>query len=163
MEFRVATLADLENIATIFLKCWTISYSEVLSESARKSFSLESAKDLWRTSIETPEDKETVLLINEDAIAVVFRIGGDKTDHNRGHLFSLYVDPAHAGKGLGKASLMEAMDRIRVRGFHEMTLWVFAENTIANSLYTKAGFTPSGNSRTTPEWGAQEIELITTL
>jgi predicted GNAT family acetyltransferase len=44
-----------------------------------------------------------------------------------------------------------------------MTLWVFANNDIANSLYSKSGFAPTGNSRTTPEWGALEIELIAAL
>jgi ribosomal protein S18 acetylase RimI-like enzyme len=163
MEFRTATVDDLPVIAEIFLRCWTISYKAVLSESARDSFTPESAAELWRKSIESPGDKQTLLLIDEENAVAVFRIGSDKDDSSRGHLFSLYVDPDSAGRGFGKGALKEAMGRNRDRGFAQMTLWVFANNDIANSLYTKSGFAPTGKSRTTPEWGALEIELIVAL
>jgi ribosomal protein S18 acetylase RimI-like enzyme len=163
MEFRAATVDDLPVIAEIFLRCWTISYKSVLSESARNSFTLESAAELWRKSIELPEDKQTLLLIDSEKAVAVFRIGSDKDDSSRGHLFSLYVDPDSAGRGFGKSALREAIERNRDRGFTQMTLWVFADNEIANSLYTKSGFAPTGKSRTTPEWGALEIELIASL
>jgi ribosomal protein S18 acetylase RimI-like enzyme len=163
MEFRTATVDDLPAIAKIFLRCWTISYKSVLSESARDSFTPESAAELWRKSIELPEDKQTLLLIDGKKAVAVFRIGSDKDDSSRGHLFSLYVDPDSAGRGFGKGALKEAMKRNRDRGFIQMTLWVFANNETANSLYTKNGFAPTGKSRTTPEWGALEIELIATL
>ena len=55
------------------------------------------------------------------------------------------------------------MRRSRSKGFAEMTLWVFANNEIANSLYIKNGFSSTGKSRTTPEWATLEIELIATL
>ena len=163
MEFRAATVDDLPAIAEIFLRCWTISYKSVLSESARNSFTPESAAELWRKSIELPEDKQTLLLIDGEKAVAVFRIGSDKDDSSRGHLFSLYVDPDSAGRGFGKSALKEAIERNRDRGFTQMTLWVFADNEIANSLYTKSGFAPTGKSRTTPEWGALEIELIASL
>jgi ribosomal protein S18 acetylase RimI-like enzyme len=163
MEFRTATVDDLPVIAEIFLRCWSISYKAVLSESARDSFTPESAAELWRKSIESPGDKQTLLLIDEKKAVAVFRIGSDKDDSSRGHLFSLYVDPDSAGRGFGKGALKEAMQRNRDRGFAQMTLWVFANNDIANSLYTKSGFAPTGKSRTTPEWGALEIELIVAL
>jgi ribosomal protein S18 acetylase RimI-like enzyme len=163
MEFRTATVDDLPVIAKIFLRCWTISYKSVLSESARDSFTPESAAELWRKSIELPEEKQTLLLIDGEKAVAVFRIGSDKDDSSRGHLFSLYVDPDSAGRGFGKGALKEAMKRNRDRGFMQMTLWVFANNEIANSLYTKNGFASTGKSRTTPEWGALEIELIAAL
>jgi ribosomal protein S18 acetylase RimI-like enzyme len=163
MEFRTATVDDLPVIAEIFLRCWTISYKSVLSESARDSFTPESAAELWRKSIELPEEKQTLLLIDGEKAVAVFRIGSDKDDSSRGHLFSLYVDPDSAGRGFGKSALKEAMKRNRDRGFTQMTLWVFANNEIANSLYTKNGFASTGKSRTTPEWGALEIELIAAL
>jgi ribosomal protein S18 acetylase RimI-like enzyme len=163
MGFRSATVDDLPVIAEIFLRCWTISYKSVLSESARGSFTPESAAELWRKSIEVPGDKQTLLLIDGEKAVAVFRIGTDKDDSSRGHLFSLYVDPDSAGRGFGKSALKEAIERNRARGFAQMTLWVFADNEIANSLYTKSGFAPTGKSRTTPEWGALEIELIAAL
>lgn len=160
MHLKSAEIEDLPLIANLFLRCWTISYASVLSESARVIFDFNSAQDLWRTSIETPGDKQTVLVLEGEDVVAVFRIGSDKDEPTQGHLFSLYVDPDFAGRGYGKFALLESIKRSRAAGFKAMTLWVFAENERANSLYLRNGFTATGKSRMTPEWGAIEIELI---
>jgi ribosomal protein S18 acetylase RimI-like enzyme len=163
MQLKSAEIKDLAAIANLFLRCWTISYASVLSASARSAFDFESAKELWRTSIENPGDKQTLLVLEGEDVVAVFRIGSDKDEPTRGHLFSLYVDPDFAGRGYGKFALTEAMERNRIAGFNLMTLWVFAENERANSLYLKNGFSATGKSRVTPEWGAVEIELIANI
>jgi ribosomal protein S18 acetylase RimI-like enzyme len=163
MHLRSAEIKDLPAIANLFLRCWTISYASVLSESARSAFDLESAKDLWRTSIENPGDKQTLLMVENEDVVAVFRIGSDKDDPTQGHLFSLYVDPDFAGRGYGKFALLESIKRSKSAGFKAMTLWVFAENERANSLYLKHGFSATGKSRVTPDWGALEIELIANI
>ena len=160
MHLKSAEIDDLPVIANLFLRCWTISYASVLSESARLTFDFESAKELWRTSIETPGDKQTLLVLEDEEVVAVFRIGSDKDEPTNGHLFSLYVDPDFAGRGYGKFALLESITRSKAAGFKAMTLWVFAGNERANSLYLKNGFTATGRSRVTPEWGAVEIELI---
>lgn len=160
MHLKSADNEDLPVIANLFLRCWTISYASVLSESARSTFDFDSAQELWRTSIETPGDKQTLLVLEGEEVVAVFRIGSDKDEPTRGHLFSLYVDPDFAGRGYGKFALLESIKRNRAAGFKAMTLWVFAENERANLLYLRNGFASTGKSRVTPEWGAVEIELI---
>jgi ribosomal protein S18 acetylase RimI-like enzyme len=163
MQLKSADIKDLPTIANLFLRCWSISYASVLSESARSTFDFISAQDLWRTSIETPGDKQTLLVLEGEDVVGVFRIGSDKDEPARGHLFSLYIDPDFAGRGYGKFALTEAIKRNKESGFDLMTLWVFAENERANALYLKNGFTATGRSRMTPEWGALEIELIANI
>lgn len=160
MHLESAEITDLPAIANLFLRCWTISYASVLSESSRATFDFESAKELWRASIENPGDKQTLLVLESEEVVAVFRIGSDKDDPTQGHLFSLYVDPDFAGLGYGKFALLESVTRSKAAGFKAMTLWVFAENERANVLYLKNGFIATGKSRVNPEWGALEIELI---
>ena len=94
------------------------------------------------------------------ALVGFFRIGTDKNDPTRGHLFSLYVDPELAGRGFGTKLLQNAVASTRAKGFNEMTLWVFEENTAARSLYEKFGFSPTGENKITPEWNTPEIEML---
>jgi len=47
MELRLAHASDLTDIANLFLKCWEISYTEVLSQETRDAMTLASAHELW--------------------------------------------------------------------------------------------------------------------
>jgi len=56
--------------------------------------------------------------------------------------------------------LEAAIAEVKADGFDQMSLWVFDENKIAKSLYTKCGFVATGKNKTTPEWNALEIEML---
>lgn len=159
MQFAEASLGDLTDISRIFHDCWHISYKDLLSKDVREAMSLVAAEELWRPSLENPQDRQTIVGKIGQEILSVFRIGSDKDVPRSGHLFSLYVSPSASGNGYGGQSLEEAMARIRKKGFTEMTLWVFKENMVANSLYRKYGFLPTGRTRIDERWRADEIEL----
>ena len=160
MEFKPAALSDVPEIADLFLQCWHISYSEVLSQKARDSMDLEAATELWSKALSTNLDRKTFLALENDDFIGVFRVGSDPKLSQRGHLFSLYVSPSFAGKGYGKRLLEKSIEETRSEGFGEMSLWVFNDNTIAKSLYSKYGFVATSEQRITPEWNALEIEMV---
>lgn len=163
MEFRTATLRDLEKIAKLFRNCWQISYAELLKEDVRSAMTLESAMELWKPSLINPNGKETVMALEDSKLVAVFRIGPDPIKSERGHLFSLYVDPAVAGKGYGRKSLTEATSRLKARGFSEISLWVFAANKPAGALYESSGFEVTGVTRMDERWQENEVEMLKAL
>jgi len=160
MEFKPAALSDIPEIADLFLRCWHVSYADVLSLEARDSMNLESATELWSKAMSTNLERKTFLALENEEFIGVFRVGGDPQFSQRGHLFSLYVSPSSTGKGYGKLLLERAMEEISSDGFGEMSLWVFNDNTIAKSLYLKYGFAATGEQRITPEWNALEVEMV---
>jgi ribosomal protein S18 acetylase RimI-like enzyme len=160
MEFRPAGLSDIPEIADLFLQCWHVSYADVLSQEARDSMDLEAAIELWTKAMSTNLDRKTFLALENEDFIGVFRVGSDPKFSQRGHLFSLYISPSFAGKGYGKLLLERAMEEISSESFGEMSLWVFNDNTIAKSLYSKYGFIATGEQRITPEWNALEIEMV---
>ncbi len=159
MEFRTASLSDLSDIAELFHACWHISYKDLLSADVRAEMTLENSADLWRLSLINPNGKETVVGILDSKIVSVFRIGPDPDDSALGHLFSLYVDPKVAGKGLGKASLTLAADKLAEKGFKSMSLWVFEKNAIARNLYQGFDFQLTGESRVDERWKENEVKM----
>ncbi len=58
--------------------------------------------------------------------------------------FSIYVDRAWRGKGVGDAMLTHLTQLAREHGFHKMVLSAFPTNTGGMALYTKHGFRTVG-------------------
>ena len=163
MEFRSATENDASSIHNLFKKCWNISYRDILSEEVRSNMSDEKVAALWMNALATNATRETIVGTEDKLIVGFFRIGQDKENENRGHIFSLYVSPELSGHGYGKLLLSEAINNLLGRNFREISLWVFKENSIAQSLYSQFGFEPTGSERVTAAWGAVEIEMLKTV
>jgi phosphinothricin acetyltransferase len=58
--------------------------------------------------------------------------------------FSIYVERAYRGKGVGKALLTRLVELARELGFHKMVLSAFPTNTAGMALYEKMGFRTVG-------------------
>ena len=119
----------------------------------------EKARQMWQGAVEPHPDRRTLVVESEGTVVGVARIGIDPNDSRSGHLFSLYVHPANAGKGLGRKLLLEAMNQLRDQGFTRRTLWVFKDNSHAQKIYSSFGFIPTGAEKTDPRWQIPEIEM----
>src|SRR5471032_1079347 len=58
--------------------------------------------------------------------------------------FSVYVERARRGKGIGRQLLDALIDRARIHGYHKMVLAAMAFNDAGIALYARAGFTRVG-------------------
>jgi GNAT superfamily N-acetyltransferase len=56
----------------------------------------------------------------------------------------MWVEPAHRGRGIGRALLEEAIAWALTRGARRVALGVTCGNTAASRLYAAAGFVPIG-------------------
>lgn len=163
LTVRPAAPADLDAIVDVFRRCWTISYAELLPPSVQEEMTPEKARELWASAV-LPSFERTTLIAEADGKVIgMARIGTDPSDATKGHLFSLYIDPAASGKGAGRRLLTSAMDEVRGRGFSLMTLWVFKANSLAQGLYNSCGFNPTSLERTDDRWTIPEIEMIATI
>ena len=161
MEIRAAHIDDLEEIVDVFRKCWTLSYESILPKNVRDEMSVDAAREMWKGAFEQHPDRENFVITDDDRVLGMARIGVDENDSSAGHLFSLYVSPESAGKGLGRALLRDVLGRLRQRGFNKITLWVFKDNPTARGLYESEGFTPTGAEKTDPRWKIPQIEMVT--
>ncbi len=50
------------------------------------------------------------------------------------------IDPAHRGRGLGRAAMVLAEEAARSQGASELGLNVFGPNTVARRLYESLGY-----------------------
>jgi ribosomal protein S18 acetylase RimI-like enzyme len=161
IQLRDAGPADLDAVATLFLDCWRVSYAGVLPEPVIAVFDEHSARALWRRALETPPAGSVGIVAESTTRGVlgIVRMGTDPDEPSAGHVFSLYVDPAAQGLGVGGRLLDEATRRLRVGGKTQATLWVFEANVQARAFYRHRGWQPDGGERVEPDFGEPELRL----
>jgi ribosomal protein S18 acetylase RimI-like enzyme len=160
MPIEPATTADAPALATIFLRCWQTAYRGIVDDEIIEGLDPVQVERWWRTLAA----EHQVLVARGDGTPVgMVRFGADQEDSTRGHVFSLYVDPASAGAGVGRMLLARATAELAAAGYRTATLWVFADNERAMRFYNAAGWRPTGTSRIEPEWRALELQLATEL
>jgi len=82
-----------------------------------------------------------------------------------GEMFLLFVDPAHAGRGIGRTLLAAAHHALRAAGCREAFLFTHEQNERALAVYTAAGYRPDGSVRVSDFRGTQlrEARLVKQL
>jgi len=156
---RPAVPNDLDILVEIFRSCWLISYKGLLPKEVQDEMTVEKARQMWLLSVQPHPDRITFIIEEKEVAVGVARVGVDVSDETRGHLFSLYVHPNNAGRGLGTKLLKHVLSTLRERNFEEITLWVFKENAPTRNLYRTLGFVETGQERIDDRWRIPEIEM----
>ena len=74
--------------------------------------------------------------------------------------FSVYVERAHRGKGVGRVLLTRLIELARTHGFHKLVLSAFPFNTAGMSLYEKMGFRTVGVYREQGQLDGRWVDTI---
>lgn len=108
--------------------------------------------DLWkRTNIELTESDSkneiTRLVKRNKRTCIVGIVNGEIVssilgafDGRRGIVHHLSVDPIHQGRGYGKLTLNELVNRFRRQRVIKMSFWVKGDNVNAREFYLSQGF-----------------------
>ena len=88
---------------------------------------------------------------------IVGSAGVERLDERRAELHRLYLDAEHRGRGTGRALTEVALTWCRERGIAELVLWSDTRFDLAHRLYTRMGFTLTGE-RTLPDDANQSRE-----
>ncbi|MDY6896684.1 MAG: GNAT family N-acetyltransferase [Cyanobacteriota bacterium] len=71
----------------------------------------------------------------------------DKNSNVTAEITSIYLNPEHWRKGLGKELFQFILLEIKNKEFTEVTLWVIDTNQTACSFYQKMGLKPDGTTK----------------
>jgi GntR family transcriptional regulator len=157
---RQATVADAAALARVFIAAWQDAYPGIVDDAVIDALEEGEVAD-WLGNLVSAGTHETVVAESpRGTVAGFIGFGAEPDDPRKGHVFSLYADPAVGRRGIGRRLLEHALTTLAERGRKTVTLWVFEENERALGLYRSAGFVPDGGRRVEPEYGAQEIRLV---
>ncbi|HEY2372882.1 MAG TPA: GNAT family N-acetyltransferase [Gaiellaceae bacterium] len=161
LAIEPASPADAPALATVFVRCWRDGYRGVVADQILDALAVDDAERRWHTLV--AEHRVLVARDGDGSAVGMVRFGADEDDPRLGHVFSLYVDPAASGAGVGRALLVHACAELASSGFSRATLWVFEANERALRFYRANGWAPTGRTRVEPEWLAPELQLATEL
>ncbi len=158
IELRDAVPSDAPAIATVFDAAvraqWTFLGELVLEPMFEPSY--------WDELVARHAAPDA-LIVAADAPGRV--IGFTAVHAEQGELFLLFVDPGHAGRGVGRRLLGAAHDALRSAGCSEAFLFTEERNLRALAVYEAAGYRHDGISRESEFKGValRELRLVNAL
>ena len=155
---RPATLADVDELGRLHVRCWEQTYSHILSPEALGRMTPEDMTTMWRRVVErAPAMAQAVAEVDGELVGFASCGKSREADISaRVELFFIYVLAEHHGSGIGQ-SLLEALERPEV-------LWVAADNPRAQAFYRRNHFAADGATQTEEFFGEpiDEIRMVRT-
>ena len=74
--------------------------------------------------------------------------------------FSVYIERARRGQGIGRQLLDRLIDLARAHGYHKMVLAAMAFNDAGLALYTRTGFTRVGVYREQGQLDGRGVDVV---
>ena len=141
LKVRVARPADAAEVARIYIESWHDTYPAVLSSALLCAMTPKGQTARWLAAIRN--QRREIVLVAESAQVGLVGMASLGTSRDRalgydGEIYTLYVDPAHFGRGAGRALLDAAFMLLRQRGFKSCVIWAHAGNN-ARFFYETMG------------------------
>ncbi len=133
MQLRPATTVDAEAITDHHHRCWVRSFTHLLPEGAIDLLRPEAMLETWHARL-APDSDVTTVVADDDGHVV-----GHTSVHGN-EVVTLYVDPDHQGRGIGRELLGVAERLIADAGHDEAELRTVVGNEPAIGLYRSAGW-----------------------
>jgi ribosomal protein S18 acetylase RimI-like enzyme len=158
LRLRRAVASDAQAIAAVFGAAVRDGWA-YLGELVRRPMFPAS---YWDKLVVDHAPPNALLVATDHAHGVV---GFTAVHADDGEMFLLFVDPAYAGRGVGRALLDAAHHVLRAAGNTEAFLFTEERNVRARSVYAAAGYLPDGTARESDFHGAQlrELRLVKVL
>lgn len=135
MKVRHAVHNDIPKIAEIHVKSWQTTYHGIISQEYLDALNVEEREESWRSrSLEGT-------FVAEDADGVFgFASFGKQRDERYsiydGELYAIYLLQRKQKSGSGMALIAKGVDYLIEKGYQNMLLWVFEQNS-AKQFYQK--------------------------
>jgi ribosomal protein S18 acetylase RimI-like enzyme len=157
-EVRRATADDARAIGAVFDAAVRAGWT-YLGELAQKPMF---APEDWDKLVAGHAPPRVLLVATDPAGEVIGYTAAHPED---GEMFLLFVHPAYARRGIGRALLSAAHDALRAAGCQQAYLFTHEQNKPALALYASAGYRPDGSVRESDFAGTaiRELRLVKQL
>jgi ribosomal protein S18 acetylase RimI-like enzyme len=148
IEVRPAVAEDALGAARVHVRSWQSAYRGLIDQDYLDSLTPEA----WATRYTFGRrglQPSTLLAVDGATVCGLVTTGlcRDLDLPNFGELLAIYVDPDHAGSGVGRLLIGAARERLRRLGLTSAVLWVLDGNVRARRFYERDGWTCDGARR----------------
>jgi ribosomal protein S18 acetylase RimI-like enzyme len=139
LSVRYARPSDAAELARIFIESWQDTYAGLISHSLLSAMSLRGHTARWQATMRGPG----AVLVAEDAAHGAIGLASvgvarDSTLGYEGEIYTLYVDPAFLGRGVGRMLMGGAFETFKDRKLRSCIVWAHAQNN-ACFFYERLG------------------------
>ena len=131
LQIRLARQDDAAEVARVYIESWHDAYPGVLPASLLSAMTPKGQTARWLASIRA-QGREMVLVAENSSYGIVgmASLGRARDDALGfdGEIYTLYVDPAIYGRGVGRALLKGAFSVLRKNGMSSCLIWAHAKN-----------------------------------
>lgn len=149
-------------MGALHVRAWQSAYRGVMPDEYLDGLRPEDRAAMWRDRVARAELSSVLVAELMDEVVGFADFGRDRRapeSKGVGELYVINLDPAHWGKGVGRALLREATAKLISFGFSEAVLWVVPENARARSLYESEGWAVDGGAVTEEMFGVTVTEI----
>lgn len=150
-SIRKATFADAETIASIHVKSWKSTYSELLDEKDLSNMTYENRRALWETILSMEKNNTCTFVIYNEEQIVGFVSGGverTKKFNYDSEIYNIYLLDAFQKKGLGARLLQAFAEEMKQLSSESILVWVLQQNP-SSRFYERYRAKPVGEEITT--------------
>ena len=150
MKFRMAVPSDAPILAAISIEVWLGTYIRRGINAFFAEFALNEFKSARFAALLEDPSEHVIVSENSDGLDGFIRISEGNTAPVAGcstvEVSTLYVQPRHRGRGLGRALLEQGLHY--ARGIDAPSVWLAtnSENASAIAFYLKQGFEKVGTT-----------------
>lgn len=156
VQLRNACVSDARVVTDIHVRSFQKNFAGLVAAEFIAAIDVPAREAIWLARIADSHDSGCQLHIAElDGRVVAFAWAGPLPDKDAeslsmGHLFSLHVDPALTGSGIGSVLLAHVESALRQASYAVASLWVVVGNSSARRFYQRQGWQPDGSYRVEP-------------
>jgi len=150
MNFRAAKKNDASSLAAVSIEVWVGTYLRKGVNAFFADYALSEFTTSRFEAILENENEHIIVSENEIGIDGFIRITSGRIAPVHGcsttEITTLYVQPRHQGKGIGKGLLCEGLRECAADGVASFWLCVNSENNPAMDFYVACGFQKVGQT-----------------
>ena len=150
-SIRRAIFEDAETIASIHVKSWKSTYSELLEEKDMSNITYENRRALWETILRMEKNGTCTFVIHDEKQIVGFVSGGierTKRFNYDSEIYNIYLLDEFQKKGLGARLLKAFAEEMKTLGSKSILVWVIKQNP-SSRFYERYNAKPVGEEITT--------------
>ena len=153
VTIRQAEAGDVPGIARVQVAGWQWAYAGLMPADYLAALDPARRERMWGPWLATEQGRDQVAVALADGEVIGFVAWGryhledlrpGTPPDAAGEVRALYLAQAHQGRGVGRALMTRAVDRLTAAGFTEAKLWVLETNTLARRFYERQGWAPDG-------------------
>lgn len=150
MRVRLAQIEDAEALRAVHVRAWVDTYRGLLPQGMFNERLAQHHHRDWAERVRSQEAAGggVFALIEDDHVVGLCQYGptedGDDEPDQIGHVYRLFVDPLHQGRGGGRLLLTRACDALRLTKRQAATLWALEKDDRGRRFYEHMGWCHDG-------------------